>query len=257
MELLFPMQSTKIYVISFPKVGRTWLKMLICKYLCEVNNLPEKLMLKFRTWNITKRCNLPRTVFRHDFSSNPIKHYKSLSSNKSFYSQHKVVLLTRDIKDTLVSCYFEFTNRTGRYKGSISEFIRDDYYGARKFLIFYKYWYESKHVPKDFLLIDYEELYEDAGKVLYDVLKFIGVDSIEQETLQRAVNFSSFDNLRSMEETGLFDSERLSPGDIDDPESFKFRKGKVGGYKEYLSREDIEYIDNLVGEVGKGYGSTS
>jgi hypothetical protein len=28
-----------------------------------------------------------------------------------------------------------------------------------------------------------------------------------------------------------------------DPESFKVRKGRVGGFRDYLSPEDIEYVD--------------
>jgi hypothetical protein len=244
----------KVYIISFPKVGRTWVRVLIGKYLCEVNDLPEELMLDNKS--VTKLSNLPITHFDHNKSSDVIS-YKLFSSGKSKYENHKVILLTREIKDTLVSCYFEFTRRTGEYKGSISEFIRDDIYGAKKFLTFYRYWYESKHVPKEFFLISYEELHEDAEKVLYHILKFIGVDSIDQEVLQEAVNFSSFENLRKMEADNYFasqsggdDIKRLTPGDIHDPESFKVRKGKVGGYKEYLSREDIEYIDNLVKVLG-------
>lgn len=248
------MDRRKVSIVSFPKTGRTWLRVLIGKYLCEVNGLPEEIMLDIKS--VTKLSNLPLTAFDHNKSSNPLRSYKLLPSDKSIYEHHKVILLTREIKDTLVSAFFEFTKRTRRHKFSISEFIRLDYLGAKKFLTFYRQWYESKHVPTDFLLVNYEELHEDAEKVLYNVLKFIGVNSIDQEVLREAVRFSSFENLRKMEADNYFASQnrkgdegRLSPGDIDDPESFKLRKGKIGGYKEYLSREDIEYIDNLVEEV--------
>jgi len=40
----------------------------------------------------------------------------------------------------------------------------------------------------------------------------------------------------------------LAPGDINDPESFKIRRGKIGGYIDYLSKEDIEFINAEIDE---------
>ena len=36
---------------------------------------------------------------------------------------------------------------------------------------------------------------------------------------------------------------RMLPGDITDPNSFRTRKGKVGGYKEELNHDDMIYIN--------------
>jgi len=37
--------------------------------------------------------------------------------------------------------------------------------------------------------------------------------------------------------------DRMKPGDRSDEESFKTRKGKVGGYREYLTADEIDAID--------------
>ena len=34
--------------------------------------------------------------------------------------------------------------------------------------------------------------------------------------------------------------------DPTDPETFKVRKGKVGGYVDYLDAKEIEYLDNKI-----------
>jgi len=46
-----------------------------------------------------------------------------------------------------------------------------------------------------------------------------------------------------MERENSLNSGRLRPVDIDDAESYKVRKGKVGGYVDYLSDEDIGYLN--------------
>jgi hypothetical protein len=41
-------------------------------------------------------------------------------------------------------------------------------------------------------------------------------------------------------------NRRLVPKDPGDPESFKVRKGVVGGYLEYLSAEDAAFLEERV-----------
>ena len=49
--------------------------------------------------------------------------------------------------------------------------------------------------------------------------------------------------MRNAEVHDSFGHERLRPADPHNPESFKVRRGKVGGYVDYLSSEDIAYVD--------------
>jgi hypothetical protein len=46
-----------------------------------------------------------------------------------------------------------------------------------------------------------------------------------------------------MEITNTSPKSKLKPGDKNDPESYKTRRGKVGGYIDYLSSEEIEYLN--------------
>jgi hypothetical protein len=154
--------------------------------------------------------------------------------------------LSRDIKDTLVSAYFQATKRIHVFSGSISDFIRSDRYGARKYLTFYNQWHENRNVPRHLLFLRYEEMHADPETVLRETLKFLGVPEINDKHIQSAIHYSSFKNLKKAERENQFNTGILSPGNIKDPESFKVRKGKVGNYRRYLNSEDIEYIDDLV-----------
>ena len=52
--------------------------------------------------------------------------------------------------------------------------------------------------------------------------------------------------MKNMEQDNVLNNARLKPPEDGDPEGFKIRRGKVGGYVDYLSKDDIEYIDQYL-----------
>jgi hypothetical protein len=69
-----------------------------------------------------------------------------------------------------------------------------------------------------------------------------------------ALDFSRFENMQKLEAAGAFDSKILQPGDVRDLESFKVRRGKVGGYREYLSAEDQKYAAEALSKLDSCFG---
>ena len=51
-----------------------------------------------------------------------------------------------------------------------------------------------------------------------------------------------------MEEQNKFKINSLKPTNDADPESFKVRKGRIGGYMEYLSKDDVMFIDKKISD---------
>ena len=49
---------------------------------------------------------------------------------------------------------------------------------------------------------------------------------------------------------------RVKPGDKDNPQSFKVRKAKVGGYRDYFTDEQCEQLEEMVAQLDPifGYG---
>ncbi len=70
--------------------------------------------------------------------------------------------------------------------------------------------------------------------------------SVSDDDIFEAVQYASFNNMRKLEQTESFKSQKLRPTNINDLESFKTRKGKVGGFTDYLGEADIEYIDQKI-----------
>ncbi len=243
----------KIYIISYPKSGRTWLRILFGKTLCEYFHLDETLLLE--THPLTRLAKINPTLFTHDGSGFGDKNsWNDLATYKSFYRRKKVVFLVRDPKDVIVSSYFHVTKRQHRFDGSISEFIRSDIYGIKKIVTFYKIWLYNQTVPKDFLLVRYEDMHKNTSEVMRSLLSFIGVQNVPENTIETAVKFSGFGNMQKLEHSQTFHNTRMQPGDTNDRESYKVRKGKVGGYSDDLSQEDITFINQVIEEAGHPFG---
>lgn len=76
----------------------------------------------------------------------------------------------------------------------------------------------------------YKESQENPSKTLRDGLSFSGQEKIKKEHIPSAVNFPGFEKMKRLEEKASCDFKIMKPGQPDDGESFKVRKGKVEGY---------------------------
>lgn len=226
-----------VFIISFPKAGRTWLRVMVGKVLSEKSN-------KVFTTELEQLAGdgIPFIYVTHDGSSKPTM---PLERDKSKYRNKKVVFMVRDPRDTVVSYYFHCTRRRQYFQGDISSFIRDEGFGIDRIIAFMNIWLHNQHVPAAFLLKRYEDFRLDPHKELKSVLDFIGVEA-DDELVESGVAFGRFENMRNMEKQGAVKGSRLrsiSPGD---QEAYKVRRGKVAGYMDYLSSDDLQYVNSRV-----------
>jgi len=115
-------------------------------------------------------------------------------------------------------------------------------------LTYYNIWAQNRHLPEDFLLVRYEDLKANPGGELRRVLDFLELQAILQTTIDEAVNYASFENMRKMEAEGRFQSGMLRPADQADQESYKTRKGKTKGFVDHLSPVEIEALNKKMNE---------
>jgi len=236
------------YVVSYPKAGRTWLRALIGKALVDHYGLPERLMLA--TEVVTGAAGLPVAAFDHDQTAMAEGvPWRQMPVDRSAYRSLRVMLMGRDPRDNLVSAYFQATRRINVFKGPISEFIRHDAYGVEKILAFYRIWAANRHIPAAFEFLTYEDLHRDTAGTLARALAFLGA-SVPEATIATAVDYCRFENLRKAEVEDHFGTEALRPASVGDPEAFKVRVGKVGNYSQYLSTDDVAFIDAAVAARG-------
>ena len=76
-------------------------------------------------------------------------------------------------------------------------------------------------------------------------LAFLGTPASDSE-IKDAVDFAAYENLKKLETKKAFRGSRLIPGDKKNPDSFKVRRAKVGGYRDYFDDQQIAQIEELV-----------
>lgn len=255
------------FLLSYPKCGRTWLTLQLGRAIQQHFGLSVPNLLKLS--RLAEACpDVPSIRVTHDRAPHR-KRPDELPALKNEYAGRKVIFMVRDPRDVIVSYYFHKTKREkartfwffqrkrrethSPFTGSLSEFLRVEIGGFDTLLRYYNIWAESRQLTNDFLLVRYEDMHDDPERELRCVVDFLGLAAITDDEVRAAVEFAAFDNMRKMEAAEGTGSYKLAPADRSDEESFKVRKGKVGGYVEYLSADDIEFLNHKMAETLSGF----
>lgn len=249
--------ETDVVFISFPKSGRTWVRVMLSRLYQLRHALPEDTLLEFN--NLQKiNAEIPRILFTHDGDS--MKRPHQLHIDKRKYTEKKVVLLVRNPIDVVVSRYFHLRHRSrdrrrrayGRMP--IEEFVWAPLGCLPTIVAFMNDWDGARCVVPDLLILRYEDFRAEPERTLGKLACFLEVDSSAND-IKDAVEFAALENLRQREAAGFFPTARLGPRQAGNPESFKVRKGKVGGYRDYFSPEHAARLEVFVRtQLAPGFG---
>jgi hypothetical protein len=142
----------------------------------------------------------------------------------------------------------------------VYDFISGEAAGIPKIIGFMNAWAHDMDRFPQIMILKYEDLRADGPNQLRKLLNFLGQSPTDAD-IEDAVSYASIDNMRRLERENsgkLMANSRLKPGDANDPSSFKVRRGKVGGWRDYLTAEQVENIDHMVETDLKpifGYGA--
>jgi len=252
-----------VIILSIPKSGRTWLRAFLCAYFCRRFGL--EFTLRPGRYDLP---GFPRVVFSHDLFEHRTKgdrwdrvRGKYLVPRREL-KRAKIIVLARDPRDCFVSLYLQLTRRDPNAPAklrqkSVSEMLRDEKFGMRAIISTMNRWLNEFSHGDNFTLVRYEALRAAPAEHFRDLLGVLGEPSPDATTLREALEFSRFENMQKLEAAGAFDSNILHPGDVRDPESFKVRRGKVGGYREYLSAGDQQFSAAAMNELDPRFGYTA
>ena len=252
-------KNTDVYLLSYPKCGRTWLRLMIGKVIVQHFMLPEDEDILFLRDRQKLPPAVPRITVVHD-DRPMLKSPDKLKATKTRYGDKKLIFLVRDPRDVIVSSFFEMKNRayifgdnpyeTRRaiFEGSLSEFINREEGGFDTILRYYNIWAANRHIPKDFLLVRYEDINANPHNELRRVVNFLGLQVVSDEVIANAVKYASFDNMHRMEANQKFHTSILKPADKADINSYKTRKGKVRGFTDNLTKDEIEALNRKLDE---------
>ena len=251
------LQSADWVLMSWGKSGRTWFRVTLSRFYQLKHGLPMRHLLEFDNLH-KKNPAIPRVLFSHN---NYIRAYLEDWDTLNHFRGKKVVMLVRDPRDVAVSQFFQWKYRMRPHKMLLNqypakgedvstfEFVTNPACGVPRIIDFFNGWARALPELKDILIIRYEDMRKDPAGVMQQVLDFVGTPGT-REQIEQAVEFASYDNMKKLEEKRVFrgSGARVKAGDSKNPDSFKVRRGKVGGYRDYFDDEQVARIDKLVEE---------
>lgn len=235
-------QSADYLLISLTNCGRTWLRVILGRAIALHYHLPEAINIHDLFRLSEANPYLPAIKPMHE-------KYDQFGHG---YVGQKVILLVRDPRDALVSRYHQ-------HKQELSFETLEDYIAESTeltdYIQFYNDW-QTHQKAVELLVVRYEDMKSDTPKEIRRVFEFLDL-SITSDEMEQAITHASFQNMRKMElkggkEVGI---GVMAGRDVNNPDSFKVRKGKVGGYRLELPAKLVTKMDEAIRtELNPAYG---
>lgn len=231
-------------VLSHAKSGRTWLATMLAAY--------------------ERAVGAPVGVFfSHD---NYIRDWTARGA-QPWHAGKRLVLLVREPGDVLVSFHQHWQHRMKSGKRWINdyphgpldlwEFTEHPRTGLDNLIAFMNRLAVETAGRDDVLRVRYEDLRRAPQEGLERLIRFVA-GSVDPAAVRAAVEYGSFQNMQRLERQNADDpraSGRLKPRDVNNPQSFKVRSGRVGGYREVYTPEQVARIDAQVrAELDPSFG---
>jgi hypothetical protein len=212
--------------VSYPKSGRTWLRYALVEL------------------GLESQIRFHHDGFEFNDGRRPPLDFDFEARLRRVQTFDRTVYLTRDPRDVLVSLYHQVTGRFRDffdYSGSISDFIRDPYFGAEPLIKFRRQWEELARRGLA-LEVSYEECHRDFPAVLARLVSHYRFD-VPQSAVVAAAERASFTNMRRLERSGVFKEPWLRERNG----APKVRRGVVGAHRDELCPVDRDYLDDRFG----------
>ena len=116
--------------------------------------------------------------------------------------------------------------------------MKHDILGFKRIIHYYNLWYDNKDVPQNFLLVKYEDLYQNGVEELLRINKFLDLD-VSRENIELVYSNSTADKMRNKELSNKLDGFNDFGNDRN---TLKVRNAKIEGYKNELSVEDMPSV---------------
>jgi len=228
---------------SYPKCGRTWYRFILAFYL---NGLRKNGHVDLTSmfglvpnYDLDSVRGIPAFYRREAEARLPLVAATHLMPQRLSADECPVLFMVRSPHDVVVSSYFHQKYHKQDYSGEIEDFVRDDHQGLPNFIRYLNSWGTSIQW-RPHRVITYERLTQAPVEETIASLQFLGLPVVS-DLVERAVEAASFERLRRMEQ------DRGVPGrdyDRANADASRMRRGKVGGFRDYLDPQSIDWIDD-------------
>ncbi|KAM7473673.1 hypothetical protein LguiB_020916 [Lonicera macranthoides] len=265
----FKARNDNVLLASCPKTGTTWLKALM-PTIVNYNNThgdDDDPLIKNHPNQLIPSLKLQ--IFSEQYTSNKYNisdthsptlfrthmPYAMLPNSFKVSTNCKIVYITRDPKDVFVSLWRFLNTKRKQEEGPfpIDEAFEEYCDGVHHFGPFHDhvmgYWEESLKRPEILLFLKYEEMKRDPKGQVKKLASFLGRPFKKDEDAENIVWRCSFKRLKNLE----VNKSGLEPW-FGIPKSSYFRLGVVGDWKNSLSLEMKQRLDEITNMKLKGSG---
>ncbi len=247
------LRRADLAVMAFAKSGRTWLRVMLSRLYQVKFGLPADALLQSDNYHGMNSA-IPVFLFAHGTYA---RIASRLPPPETEFDGKKTIFLARHPCDIAVSYYFHSVHRTKSYRRDIVnlpaniadmplvDFVMSKDHGLPFIIGYLNEWAGILARIERGLLVRYEDMRKEPAAELKRIADFIG-DSFTDEQIAEAVAFASFERLKDMERGDHFGSRRLSARDPSNPDSFKVRRGKIGGFRDYFTPTEIAAMEAMV-----------
>jgi hypothetical protein len=242
-----------LVVIGHPKSGNTWMRFQLARLYQRKFGLPESVIPDVEILH-TLNNSIPQL---HMGAYNYIKHIVATPAPAPELANKAVVFIVRHPLDIMVSLYLHIQKHALHERKlingwpvdltdvSMTDFALRSNWGLRQLITFFNNCARQQAAMERSRFVSYEDMRLQPAEILADIAAFSGGPVTEAEA-REAAEFTSFDKLRQAEIDNKFNTTRLRAANPKDPDSFKVRRAKVFGYRDYFQGEDLGRLEAFV-----------
>ena len=254
--------AADVAFVSYAKAGRTWTRVMMSRLYQVKYGLPPDAVIERDNLH---KMNLAIPVFLFTMGNYVAERY-AIGATPSPYDSKKLIFLARHPADTAVSFHFHLNNRIPAHLRDIKKLpeatqgldvfahLNDPHVGLDHVIAYMNQWIGALEKHPRHILLRYEDLRSDPLPQLQRIAAFLG-ESFTDAQYAEAVEFASFEKLKEKEASDFFNNSRLQARDAGNPDSFKVRRGKSGGFRDYLTPEQISWVESqTAAKLDKRFG---
>ncbi len=257
-------ERARMLIIGHPKSGNTWLKVMLSRLYQVRHGLPANRLINTDEL-ARKHPDIPRLAASNGYYSyeGVIGDALAPGAPDSPLRHKPVMFIARNPIDIAVSWYYQFTKRQSaakqelinhfiehpvdRHTVEMWEFVRKSDIGLPSLVDYLNTWAENVRHLEQGIVVRYEDLRAKPAETLRHVVDHMG-ETFTDEDIAEAVRFGSFDNLRKLETSGFFSQGGMKLRKAGDETTYKVRRGKVGGYRDYFTPEQVAELEAIVNQ---------
>ena len=244
-----------LVVIGHPKSGNTWMRFQLARLYQRKYDLPESVIPDVEVLHSLD----PRVPQLHMGAYNYIKHIVAGLAPAPELEGKGVVFIVRHPLDIMVSLYLHVQKHALHERKlingwpldlsnvSMADFAFYSDWGLRPLIEFFNNCARQQASIEGARFVSYEEMHARPAEILAEIAALAG-DPVTEAEASEAAEFTSFDKLRQAELDNRFNTTRLRAANPKDPDSFKVRRAKVFGYRDYFQGEELRRLEEIVGE---------